>query len=57
MRNDEAYDAFDCEVCHECIRLGMAIVIFIVQQSNLVNYTGQILFNQSSNAQPSFHHY
>ena len=30
MRNDEAYDDFDSEVCHECMNLGMAIVIFIM---------------------------
>ena len=39
LRNDEAYDAFDSEVCHEYMSLGMAIVIFIVQQSYLVIYT------------------
>ena len=30
MRNDGAYDAFDSEVHHECMSLGMAIVIFIM---------------------------
>ena len=30
IRNDEVYDAFDCEVCHEYISLGTAIAIFIV---------------------------
>ena len=27
---DEAYEAFDSEVCHECLSLGTAMVIFIV---------------------------
>ena len=30
MRNDEAYDAFNSEVCHEYMSLGTALVIFIV---------------------------
>ena len=36
MKNDETY-VFDSEVCQECFSLGMAIVIFIVKQSNLIN--------------------
>ena len=39
MRNNKAYDAFDSEVHHECMSLGMAIVIFIEQKSNFIIYT------------------
>ena len=30
MRNNEAYNAFNSDVCHECVSHDMAIVIFIV---------------------------
>ena len=36
MRNDGAYNVFDSEVHHECMSLGMVILIFIEQKSNLV---------------------